>query len=63
MNHVSVRFRRTVKMRPLPISGSLANSELHNVWNTAYIKTDWSMKREVPGMVVRAYLLFHDQYP
>ena len=26
----------TVTTRPLPISGSLVNPELHNVWNTAY---------------------------
>jgi len=36
---------RTVKTSPLPISGSLVNSELHNVWNTAYVKMGVDEKR------------------
>lgn len=54
-------FLRTVTMRPLPISNSLVNAEPHNVWNTAYVEVDQSVRNIVA--IIQAHLLFHNQYP
>ena len=55
-------YFRTVKIIPLPISGSLVNSELHNVWNTAYVK--WTGRLETPlDAVIHPHLFFYNQHP
>ena len=61
MNRVCTYFR-TVKMTPLPISGSLVNSELHNVWNTAYVKR--TGRRGIPrDGAIHVHLFFNNQHP